>query len=207
VLFAAHCVNDLPDTAYDGENFRAAVGFDVDAFPGLLNWFGTGQSNPLLKVFNINRIFYDERSLQNPQAQGFIEADIALASLDTPAAGIPMWAMLFSTLPAPEAIDPVTGTGYHVNIVGYGGTGNAIQGAVEGIDFRRRAAENMLGGFMSLDDRNAVLFGPGRRSCRRTSISSTSTPRNAISFRTSTLSATTRYPMKASPLAGIRVAR
>ncbi|MDC8754097.1 autotransporter domain-containing protein [Erythrobacter sp. sf7] len=160
VLFAAHCVNDIPDTDYDGENFRAAVGFNVDAFPGILNWFGTGQSNPLLKVFNINRIFYDERSLQNPQALGFIEADIALASLDTPAAGIPMWAMLFSTLPAPEAIDTVNGTGYHVNIVGYGGTGNAIQGAVEGIDFRRRAAENMLGGFMSLDDRNAVLFGP-----------------------------------------------
>jgi uncharacterized protein with beta-barrel porin domain len=55
----------------------------------------------------------------------------------------------------------VTGTGYHVNIVGYGGTGNALQGAVGGIDFRRRAAENMLGGFMSLDDRNAVLFGAG----------------------------------------------
>ena len=160
VLFAAHCVNGIPDTDYDGENVRAAVGFNVDAFPGLLNWFGTSQSNPLLKVFNINRIFYDERSLQNLGARGFIEADIALASLDTPTAGIPIWAILFSTLPAPEAIDAVTGTGYHVNIAGYGGTGNAIEGAVEGIDFRRRAAENMLGGFMSLDDRNAVLFGP-----------------------------------------------
>ncbi|NBS24174.1 MAG: autotransporter domain-containing protein [Altererythrobacter sp.] len=160
VLFAAHCVNGIPDTDYDGENVRAAVGFNVDAFPGLLNWFGASQSNPLLKVFNINRIFYDERSLQNLGARGFIEADIALASLDTPTAGIPIWAILFSTLPAPEAIDAVTGTGYHVNIAGYGGTGNAIEGAVEGIDFRRRAAENMLGGFMSLDDRNAVLFGP-----------------------------------------------
>ena len=110
-------------------------------------------------MFNINRIFYDSRSLQNPQALGFIEADIALASLDTPAAGIPTWALLFSTLPAPESIDPVRGTGYHVNIAGYGGTGNALQGAVGGVDFRRRAAENMLGGFMSLDDRNAVLFG------------------------------------------------
>ncbi|PWL24911.1 MAG: autotransporter domain-containing protein [Altererythrobacter sp. XM-24bin4] len=160
VLFAAHCVNGIPDTDYDGENVRAAVGFNVDAFPGLLNWFGASQSNPLLKVFNINRIFYDERSLQNLGARGFIEADIALASLDTPTAGIPIWAILFSTLPAPEAIDAVTGTGYHVNIAGYGGTGNAIEGAVEGIDFRRRAAENMLGGFMSLDDRDAVLFGP-----------------------------------------------
>ena len=36
---------------------------------------------------------------------------------------------------------------------------NAVQGAVGGIDFRRRAAENMLGGFMSLDNRNDALFG------------------------------------------------
>lgn len=159
VLFAAHCVNTLPEDAYDGTNVRAAVSFNVDAFPGILNWFGTSQSNPELGVFNINRIFWDERSVQNPSALGFIEADIALASLDTPAANIPTWALLFSTLPAPATIDPALGTGYHVNIVGYGGTGNATQGAVSGIDFRRRAAENMLGGFMSLDRRNEFLFG------------------------------------------------
>ncbi len=32
---------------------------------------------------------------------------------------------------------------------------------MEGIDFRRRAAENLLGGFFSLDDQDNVLFGPG----------------------------------------------
>jgi uncharacterized protein YhjY with autotransporter beta-barrel domain len=160
VLFAAHCVNDDPATAYDGEQIRAVVSFNVDAFDGVADWFGTSQSNPVLAAFNINRIYYDPRSLLNPQAQGFIEADIALASLDTPAAGIPTWALLFSTLPAPEAIDPVRGTGYHVNIVGYGGTGNAFEGAVDGIDFRRRAAENMLGGFLSNDDLSGAIFGP-----------------------------------------------
>lgn len=160
VLFAAHCVNDRPETDYNADNIPAAFSFNVNALPGFQNWFANNfASNPDLAVFNINRIFYDPRSLQNPQALGFIEADIALASLDTPAAGIPTWALLFSTLPAPESIDPVRGTDYHVNIVGYGGTGNALQGAVGGVDFRRRAAENMLGGFMSLDDRNAVLFG------------------------------------------------
>lgn len=160
VLFAAHCVNDRPETDYNADNIPAAFSFNVNALPGFQNWFANNfASNPDLAVFNINRIFYDSRSLQNPQALGFIEADIALASLDTPAAGIPTWALLFSTLPAPESIDPVRGTGYHVNIAGYGGTGNALQGAVGGVDFRRRAAENMLGGFMSLDDRNAVLFG------------------------------------------------
>lgn len=160
VLFAAHCVNDLPETDYNADNVPAAWSFNVNALPGFQNWFANNfASNPDLAVFNVNRIFYNAQSLQNPQALGFIEADIALASLDTPAAGIPTWALLFTTLPAPESIDPVSGTGYHVNIVGYGGTGNALQGAVGGIDWRRRAAENMLGGFLSLDDRNAVLFG------------------------------------------------
>ena len=162
VLFAAHCVNDLPEEAYNVDDIPAAWSFNVNALPGFQNWFANNfASNPALSVFNVNRIFYNAQSLQNPQAAGFIEADIALASLDTPAAGIPTWALLFTTLPAPESIDPVRGTGYHVDIVGYGGTGNALQGAVGGIDFRRRAAENMLGGFMSLDDRNLVLFGEG----------------------------------------------
>jgi uncharacterized protein with beta-barrel porin domain len=161
VLFAAHCVNDIPEEAYNADGIPAAWSFNVDARPGFQNWIANNfASNPNQAVFNINRIFYDQRSLQNPQALGFIEADIALASLDTPAAGIPTWALLFSTLPAPEAIDPVTGTGYHVNIVGYGATGNAAEGSVLGVDFRRRAAENMLGAFASLDDSDAVLFGP-----------------------------------------------
>ena len=161
VLFAAHCVNDIPETDYNADNTPATFSFNVNVLPGFQNWIQNNfASNPNLAVFNINRIFYDQRSLQNPQALGFIEADIALASLDTPAAGIPTWALLFSTLPAPDAIDPVTGTGYHVNIVGYGRSGNAAQGAIQGIDWRRRAAENMLGGFASLDDSDAVLFGP-----------------------------------------------
>ncbi|WOE75181.1 autotransporter domain-containing protein [Alterisphingorhabdus coralli] len=159
-LFAAHCVNDRPASDYDGVTQRAAVAFEVDAFPGLIDWFGTSASNPELFVYNISQIQYDPRSLQNPQALGFIEADIAMATLDTPATGIPTWALLFSTLPAPDGIDPVTGTGYNVNITGYGRTGTALDGDITGIDFRRRAAENILGGFLSLDDRNDAVFGP-----------------------------------------------
>ena len=162
VLFAAHCVNDRPETDYNADNIPAAFSFNVNALPGFQNWFANNfRSNPDLAVFNISRIFYDPRSLQDAAGLGFIEADIALATLDTPAAGISTWALLFSTLPAPDSIDPVRGTGYHVNIVGYGATGNAAQGPVAGIDFRRRAAENLLGGFFSLDDQDNVLFGPG----------------------------------------------
>ncbi|MBU7581287.1 MAG: autotransporter domain-containing protein, partial [Porphyrobacter sp.] len=158
VLFAAHCVNTRPETAYDGTTVRAAVSFNVNSLPGVQNWFTNNRTNTALSVFNVNSIVWDARSVQNPAALGFIEADIALASLDTPAAGIPTWALLFSTLPAPATIDPALGTGYHVNIVGYGNTGSALTGPT-GVDWRRRAAENMLGGFMSLSDRNAVLFG------------------------------------------------
>lgn len=161
VLFAAHCVNDVPEEDYNVDGIPAAWSFNVDAFPGFDNWFANNfRSNPNLAVFNVNRIFWDPRSLEDAFGLGFIEADVALASLDTPAVGIPTWAMLFTTLPAPATSDPVRGTGYHVNIVGYGATGTATTGGSAGIDFRRRAAENMLGGFASLDDVDAVIFGP-----------------------------------------------
>jgi uncharacterized protein with beta-barrel porin domain len=162
VLFAAHCVNDIPEEEYNVDGVPAAWSFNVNALPGFQNWFANNfRSNPNLAVFNVNRIFWDQRSVQDAFGLGFIEADIALASLDTPAAGIPTWALLFTTLPAPDSIDPVRGTGYHVNIVGYGSTGTAATGGSAGIDWRRRAAENMLGGFFSLDDQDNVIFGPG----------------------------------------------
>lgn len=163
VLFAAHCVNDRLATDYssiDG-TVPAAFSFNVDARPGFQNWSANAfRSNSALNVFNISQIQYDPRSLLNPQALGFLEADIALATLDTPAARIPTWALLFSPLPTPTSIDPVRGTGYHVNITGYGRSGNGTAGATQGVDFRRRAAENMLGALASLDDRNEFLFGP-----------------------------------------------
>ncbi len=162
VLFAAHCVNDTPEEQYNVDDVPAAWSFNVNALPGFQNWSANNfASNPDLAVFNVNRIVWNARSTQDASGLGFIEADIALASLDTPAVGIPTWALLFSTLPAPTTSDPARGTGYHVNIVGYGATGNAVQGAVLGIDWRRRAAENMLGGFFSLDDRDGIIFGPG----------------------------------------------
>ncbi len=162
VLFAAHCVNDKPEEQYNVDDVPAAWSFNVNALPGFQNWSANNfASNPDLAVFNVNRIVWNARSTQDAFGLGFIEADIALASLDTPAVGIPTWALLFSTLPAPTTSDPARGTGYHVNIVGYGATGNAVQGAVLGIDWRRRAAENMLGGFFSLDDRDGIIFGSG----------------------------------------------
>lgn len=161
VLFAAHCVNSRPETDY-GTNVQASFSFNVDNFPALLQWFnGDRSTNVAQNIFTISQIQYNPDSLLNPQARGFLEADIALATLDTPAAQIPTWALLFSALPAPDVLDPVLGTGYHVDIAGYGRTGNGTNGDFQGIDFRRRAAENMLGALASIDDRDANIFGPG----------------------------------------------
>ncbi|MFN2259853.1 MAG: autotransporter domain-containing protein [Parasphingopyxis sp.] len=159
VLFAAHCVNDRPESDYAG-TLPAAFSFDVNALPGFIDWITNGfASNPDMFVYNINQIFYDPRSIARPEGFGFLEGDIALASLDTPAGNIPTWALLFSPLPDPGTIDATDGTGYHVNITGYGRSGSGTTGASQGIDWRRRAAENMLGSLASLDDRNLFLFG------------------------------------------------
>lgn len=159
VLFAAHCVNDRPESDY-GPIIQSAFSFDVNALPGFIDWISNGfASNPDLNVFNVNQIFYNPDSIARPEGLGFLEGDIALASLDAPAAQIPTWALLFSALPAPEALTTASGTGYHVNISGYGATGNATEGSVLGVDFRRRAAENYLGALTSLNERNDFLFG------------------------------------------------
>ncbi|WP_373491091.1 autotransporter domain-containing protein [Parasphingorhabdus sp.] len=161
VLFAAHCVNDRLESDYDTNGVvPSAFSFDVNALPGFQNWIANGfASNPDLFVYNISQIAYHPDSIVRPQGFGFLEADIAIATLDTPAANIPTWALLFSPLPDPGPIDDVTGTGYHVNITGYGRSGTGTTGASQGIDWRRRAAENMLGSLSSLDDRNLFLFG------------------------------------------------
>ncbi|MGB5483337.1 autotransporter domain-containing protein [Parasphingorhabdus sp.] len=160
VLFAAHCVNSNPESDFAESGLRSAFSFDDNALPGFINWINNGfSSNPDLFVYNISQIYYNPDSLVDPNAFGFLEADIALAALDDPARNIPTWALLFSPLPTPDSISDADGTGYHVNITGYGRSGSGTTGASQGIDWRRRAAENMLGSLTSFDDRNQFLFG------------------------------------------------
>jgi outer membrane autotransporter protein len=157
VIFASHCVNELPADAYGAASggVGISVGFSPDNFNPILSWllgiggpkFGT---NTNLNIYNIEQVWYDPRALQNPNARGFLEADIALGTLDTPAFGVPTWALLFSPLTQEE----------HVSIVGYGGAGNGTVGDSLGIDFRRRSAENMVSFLGSLDTVDFALFGP-----------------------------------------------
>ncbi len=159
VLFAAHCVNNRPATDF-GNTLPAAWSFGANALPGFIDWINNAfASNPDMAVFNVNQVIYNLDSLARPDGFGFLEGDVALSVLDTPASDVPTWALLFSALPAPTAYTQETGSGYHVNITGYGRSGTGTDGAIYGIDWRRRAAENFIGALTSFDDRNTFLFG------------------------------------------------
>ncbi|WP_426258200.1 autotransporter domain-containing protein [Sphingomonas sp. DC1600-2] len=177
VIFAAHCVNESPTgTAMNPWGYGTgtgqlpiAFGFQTNnnlagnsAFGHWLN--GTAGGAKYLTsitdyLYNVNQVQYNAHSLDLGLANNFLQADVAVASLDTPAANVPTWALLFSALPAPTSISDTTGTGYHVAIAGYGNTGTATSGASVGVDYRRRLAENYLGLLGSLDDIDIGLFG------------------------------------------------
>ncbi|WP_417469487.1 autotransporter domain-containing protein [Maricaulis sp.] len=161
VIFAAHCVNDRPASDYGSDSaIAAAFSFGADSLPGFLSWINNAfASDPDLAVFNINQVIYNLDSVARPEGFGFLEGDVALSVLDTPASEVPTWALLFSALPAPTAYTQETGSGYHVNLSGYGRSGVAADGATIGIDWRRRAAENFIGALSSFDERNTFLFG------------------------------------------------
>ncbi|WP_343528382.1 autotransporter domain-containing protein [Sphingomonas sp.] len=169
VIFAAHCVNTRAASDYGTARGGTpiAFGFKTDNLTGVREWLlGTlgGKANPdqfktktANALYNVNQVSWNAAS----QRTGFLEGDVALATLDTPATGIPTWALLFSALPAPASIDAATGTGYHVTVTGYGRNGVGDNGDSNGIDYRRRIAENYIGLLGSLDDRNLWLFGQG----------------------------------------------
>ena len=151
VLFAAHCVNTRPADAYGSPTggIPMSFGFNANNLPAVRQWLGLDggtlyASNPDLNIYNVEYLWYDERSLDG----GFLQADIAIATLDTPAFDIPTWALLFTPLDGQE----------HVTVTGYGGRGTNASGNL-GIDFRRRVAENYVSFLGSFDDRNSLLLG------------------------------------------------
>lgn len=178
VLFAAHCVNTRAATAYGAGSggVGIAIGFETNTRANaagqsdeLVNWLlggstgpGRYQTNRAQQLYNIDQVFWNPASQAAASCTSptscFLEADIATAVLDAPTRNVPTWALLFSPLDTPSAINPATGTGYHVNVAGYGRNGTGTTGAV-GNDFRRRAAENMLGALTSINERNLFLFG------------------------------------------------
>jgi hypothetical protein len=178
VLFAAHCVNSRPATAYGSGSGGVAIAFGFNnanntTQPGqpagtspLSNWlFGSAEQGRAPNItstseffYTVNGLVYHPLSLE-PAALRFLFADVAIASLDTPARNVPTWAILLSALTPPSQITAANGTGYHVTITGYGVNGVGTTGATGGIDYRRRVAENWLGGLTSLNVRDTFLFG------------------------------------------------
>jgi len=172
VLFAAHCVNTRAATAYGSGSGGTAIGFGFNAANNttragqpagttpLLDWFLAGpnqfRTNTANFFYTANAVAYN--SLSTLPGNGFLYGDVALASLDTPAANVPTWAILLSQLPVPTTTGPA-GTGYHVALTGYGRNGIGTTGDSGAIDYRRRIAENWLGGLVSLDVRDQFLFG------------------------------------------------
>lgn len=171
VLFAAHCVNSRAATEYGQGSGGVGIGFgfQADNLPATINWLLANvggrpnplqyQSNPGQAFYNVNQVVYNPLSLE-PAARSFLYGDVALATLDTPAVGIPTWALLFSQLPQPAQIT-AAGTGYNVQITGYGGIGTGQQGQTSGSDFRRRSAENVIGALTSIEAFEGFLFGRG----------------------------------------------
>ena len=97
-----------------------------------------------MNIYNANQVWY-RRTAQPVNLGGggeFANGDIALVTLDTHAKDIPTWTLLFSPLDGPT----------HSTITGYGGTGSGAFGTLASavnIDYRRRAAENMIDALLS----------------------------------------------------------
>jgi uncharacterized protein YhjY with autotransporter beta-barrel domain len=173
VIFAAHCVNENPDDTdfQDSWGYGAANGGRPIAFgfrannnaagnSAFGNWlYGGYQTDVANYLYNVNQVTYNPASTALGVGNNFLQGDIAIATLDTPAANVPTWAILLSQLPAPASIDAAKGTGYHVTITGYGDSGTGNTGDTRGVDFRRRVAENYIGLLGSLDDVDGFLFG------------------------------------------------
>ena len=160
VIFAAHCVNEEAAGDYGPGGTPIGIGFKADTLDSIINWLRGGHQTSVTDYFyNINSIAFNPASLALGPDNNFLQGDVAIGSLDTPAANVPAWTLLFSALPTPAAIDPTTGTGYHVTITGYGRNGTGTTGTANGVDFRRRTAENVLGVLGSLDDVDSFLFG------------------------------------------------
>ncbi|MEJ1969360.1 MAG: autotransporter domain-containing protein [Rhizomicrobium sp.] len=169
VIFASHCVNEnSSETAFkNATTYGAKFGGSPIAFffntnnnvagnSAIGHWLNgnpaTGQAQYQTNVadhaYNSNFVTYNTNCCTIGVANNFLQSDVAMAALDTPAIGIPTWTLLFSPLSAPA----------HATIEGYGdnGTGTSGQGT---IDYKRRIAENIVSVLGSLDDQDTVLFG------------------------------------------------
>lgn len=153
VIFAAHCVDDTADEGYGALTGGQPIsfGFNVENnFPGdLIQWINDGfTSQPDINLYNVLQV----QTVFNAPPGNFPQGDVAIASFDAHIADLPTYGMLFSPLDGPT----------HAALAGYGATGTGSAGPNLGIDFKRRAGENMIDGLYSQNDFVAGVFNvPG----------------------------------------------
>jgi uncharacterized protein YhjY with autotransporter beta-barrel domain len=158
VILAAHCVNELPASAYGSANGGHAigVGFQADNLSSINDWFQSSfQTNKTDQFYNGSYVTYNQHSLDTAFVDGsgtlqgnFLQGDVALIAFDTPVTGVPTTDLLFSPLTGPV----------HATITGYGDNGTGTTGQGD-LDFKRRVAENIVSVLGSLDDVDTFLFG------------------------------------------------
>lgn len=169
VIFAAHCINQNHDgTEYvDSSIYGISHGgvpisfsFNSNNRDAVRHWAGRDgntetqwQTDIDRNIFNSNYVTYHpdvKVSIQSPGVEGdeateiilnAQQADVAMAVLDTPAARIPTWTLLFSPLKETT----------HILTTGYGLHGDPVSGMdrESSIDYRRRSAENMIAAYFS----------------------------------------------------------
>lgn len=154
VVWAAHCVDGIDQSQFGGNQAGGVpigFGFQTDSLPGYFDWrdrglaSGNWSSNTDLSFFNVLQV---QAPFDLDGEFEFPGGDVSLATLDTPAIGLPTYGMLFSPITESTA----------VSMVGYGGTGIG-SGANQGIDGKRRAGTNMLDGLFSQTDFLGAAFG------------------------------------------------
>jgi len=168
VILAAHCVNEnsagtgFKDPATYGAKFGGTpIAFffnannNVSGNSAIGHWLrgvsggAAYQTRTAENAYNANYVTYNSISTSLGIGNNFLQGDIAMAALDTPASNIPTWTLLFSPLTSAT----------HATIAGYGNNGTGTTGGSGGIDYRRRVAENMISVLGSLDDQDKFLFG------------------------------------------------
>ncbi len=159
VVLAQHCTADVTDEGYGpGQPNHMGFSFDpTDTFTGFDTWRRGGNptgpiNNPITGVWKSlpDQSFYNVLQVKSVfnVTEFFPGGDIFMASFDTPVIGVPTYGMLFSPLTGPT----------HAALVAYGATGSGTLGDILGLDFKRRAGENMIDGLFSSNDFLAAEF-------------------------------------------------
>ncbi len=147
IIFAGHCVHSKSSEDYGSRFKKTPIGFGFQSKTrdSAISWIRSGfTSVPDKLFFNMSDIIIHPDNSEKI----WWRADVAIAASDTPMINVPTYSLLFS---------PLSGE-THASMVGYGRTGSGTTGSSQGIDFKRRVGENMVGYMGSIDRYDKEIF-------------------------------------------------